>query len=476
MKNRTSIFRPVALTFLMALPFGFGVGFLAAGVHEGWQEYKREVLAVNSWGEYHRHSLVFLSDGTPVVRDNKSVGYGRWQDVYTRMDGTPLTHEERQDVMQQQRLRAYGNHRRHPFDREPFDGLLSNSNRRRGFQDPENRSIHWTWDVVRNVPTGRVLVGRYGSSYGSPISFITPEGFVPELSESSEGFLSLDDIRHDDEMTAFRSDGKLIAINLAEKTITTIAEVAPHRYAWSMFRQNDETGWRFAVRSRTGLQIYSSGGEKLFEVPAESTAYGPAEQLYTPTDGQFILTETESRDEEQLPGGGTTSRTTMAVSWLDETGQVTRTMKFGHEYRRERPPTEYPIVNAIDQFMELAGPGLMCPEPAVMCGAVFVIAPWISLHMFPERPASEAIQEILEEIPYGIPVSALVALCCAIACWRRQTRYGAEWTKTWVVFVFLFGLPAWIAWRVHRRWPPLDLAGAPETEFIGPEPNGLEIR
>ena len=475
MKNRTSIFRPVALTFLMALPFGFGVGFLAAGVHEGWQEYKRDLLGVNSWGNYHQHSLVFLSDGTPVALDHKTAGNRHWDDTYSLMDGTPLTHEERQDVMHQQYLRPYENHRRHPFDREPFDGLLSNSNRRRAFQDPENRAIHWTWDVVRNVPTGRVLVGRYGSLNGSPISFITPEGFVPELSESSEGFLSLDDIRHDDEMVAFRSDGKLIAINLAEKTITTIAEVAPHRSAWSMFRQNDETGWRFAIRSRTALQIYSSGGEKLFEVPAASTASG-SKELYTPTDGRFIITEIESHNKAELPGGGTTSRTTKAVSWLDETGKVTRTMKFDYEYRRERPPSQNPFVNAIDQFMDLAGPGLMAPEPAVMCGAVFVMAPWISSHMFPERPASEAIQEILDEIPYGIPVSALVALCCAIACWRRQTRYGAEWTKTWVVFVFLFGLPAWIAWRVHRRWPPLDLAGIPKADFIDPELNGLEIR
>jgi len=476
MKNRTPIFRPILLTFLMALPFGFGVGFLTAGVYEGWQEYKREVLPVKFWGEYHTHSLVFLNDGTPVVRDNKAVGYGRSQDVYTRMDGNPLKHEERQDVMHKQWLRAYGNDLRNPFDREPFDGLLSDSNGRRAFQDPENRSIHWTWDVVRNVPTGRVLVGRYGSSNGSPISFITPEGFVPELSESSEGFLSLDDIRHKDEMTAFRSDGKLIAVNLAEKTITTIAEVAPHRYAWSMFRQNDETGWRFAVRSRTALQIYSSGGEKLFEVPATSTAYGPAEQLYTPTDGQYILTETEWQNKEQLPGGGTTSRATMAVSWLDETGQVTRTMKFDHEYRREGPPTEYPIVNAIDQFMDVAGPGLMFPEPAVMCGVIFVLFPWISLSQFPERPASEVIQESLQHVPYAIPVAVVVGLLCAIACWRGQKRYHADWTKTWVVFVFLFGLPAWIAWRVHRRWPPLELVGLSDADFAGAVPNGLEIR
>lgn len=126
--------------------------------------------------------------------------------------------------------------------------------------------------------------------------------------------------------------------------------------------------------------------------------------------------------------------------------------------------------------MDNVGPGLVAPEPAVMCGVVFALGPWANHEMSTGMTYQEAVEEVLKHIPYGIPVSLVVALGCAVFCWKRQVQYQADWTKTWTVFVVLFGLPTWIAWRVHRRWPPLELATASEADFVGPELNGLEIR
>ncbi len=56
---------------------------------------------------------------------------------------------------------------------------------------------------------------------------------------------------------------------------------------------------------------------------------------------------------------------------------------------------------------------------------------------------------------------ALIALCvlgavAAWLCYRRQKRYGLPWTKAWVVFVFLGGIPGLVAYYVHCRWPTME--------------------
>ena len=483
MNHRTSIFRPLALTFLMALPFGFGVGFLAVGVYEGWLEFKREVLETDSWATYHNHSLGFLTDGTPVVRDHKTVGRGQWQDQYKHLDGKPITQDEREEILHPQYLRMDDSRRRHPFDKNPFENLLSDRNRWWGFRDPEKRSIEWTWEPVEKSRTDRVLVARYQAS-DAAVWFVTPDGFVPgtqQLPESAQGFELPKDWRQEHEMVAFLSAGKLTAINLVDQTVATITNVDVSRQAWSMFRQNDETGWRFAVQTPDMFRIYSACGEQVFALSTDSREFGQ-HTFYAPTDGSFIVTYVKSRDIEHIRGGEYGlgryghSRIRVAATWMDKAGDVTRTLDFQHEIHSEPVHSSSPVVNSIDWFMESIGPGLVAPEPAVICGAVYVLIPWISSTMFPERPVSEAIDEVLRQIPYAIPVSAVVALFCAIACWRRQQKYQADWTKTWVTFVFLFGLPAWIAWRVHRRWPPIELATISEADFIGPVLNGLEIR
>lgn len=475
MNNQPSIVRPIALTFLMALPFGFGVGLLFVGIHEGWGEYKREVLEIRSSAKHENRSLAFLEDGMPIVQDHQSVGPTPWQAVYTHLDGSSLTaSEDALSVLHQQQLRVDGHRRRHPFDREPFDGLLSTRTRWRAFQDPVNQSIEWTWESLPAEVGGRWLVARFRGS-DSPISYIAPDGFNQERPTSSTGFIDPSEPQANGNVVAFRSGTDLLSLNLAEKTVTTITSVDRDEDGWVMFLQNDEVGWRFAVQSSDVIRVFSDRGENLFEFDATASLPGRP-NLFTTTDGKFVVTQWEHYQQEKLPQGGEVVRSKILATWLDESGKVTRTLRFENVYRSERYRTASATVNWIDRTMETIGPGLVVSEPAVMCGGIFVLLPWASSELFPERPVREAIDEVLEQIPYGIPVSALAGLFCAIACWRRQVRYRADWTKTWVIFVFLFGIAGLLAWRVHRRWPPMELVGLCEADFIGAEPNGLEIR
>jgi hypothetical protein len=469
MHYKTSIVRPIVLTFLMAIPFGFGVGFLAVGISEGWREYKREVLEIRTSASWQRRTLSFLADGEPIIYAwPRSHGY-------TRLDGSPLADEEEQDVIQEQRLsHGPGSRRRRPFDRAPFEELLLRIKSRLVVLDPENRAIRWKWEVDPEVARGSLLIARHSSS-GKPLTYVSPEGFSASPPQSRRGFELPEDTRESAELVAFRSAGNLVAIDLLKKTVATIAEVNPAETAWEMFQQNDETGWRFATRDASTLNVYTATGERLFEFPVPDSVTRKPE-LYTTRDGAFIVTWYQDRRTEQLPGGGSMDRYARIAKWLDANGNETRQLEFEDEFSRLPPKSDPPVVAAIDWFIERIGPGLLVPSPAAVCGAFFVFVPKMKSYDFPGQSSHDLIQEVLQEVPYAIPVSALVGLLCAIACWRRQFRYQAEWTKTWTIFVFLFGFPVWIAWRVHRRWPPLELVTAADADFVGPELNGLEIR
>ena len=474
MNHRPSILRPLALTFLMGLPFGLGIGFLTVGTYEGWRDVKREFFEVDTRTNYLRRSLAFLEDGTPIVHSNQSVGVREWRNEHLRLDGSQLTAEGQQNVINAVQIRVRRHQRRDPFDRAPFEDILKNRNRWYVFQDPSNNSIHWSWEPLPTAPNHRVLVSRYRGS-GVPVSYVTPEGFSSQLPSSSEGFEEPGSVQSDGQVVTFQSAGKLIAINISKQTVRTIAEIGVEDHGWAIVRQSDDAEYRCAVQTVDSIALYSDQGDHLFTVADLSEgALTPA--LYPLIDGSFVVTQVERNESERLPGGGTKYLHHVVASWIDKSGVETQTLKFTNEHMNERILSDSLFVNSVDWLMENVGQGLVAPEPAFLCGVVFILGPWANSEMLSGRSYQEAVAEILKEIPYAIPVSALIALCCAVACWRRQQKYEADWTKTWVVFIFLFGLPAWIAWRVHRRWPPLEVAGLSESEFTGAALIGLEIR
>lgn len=469
MNYKTSIVRPIVLTFLISIPFGFGIGFLAVGVSEGWKDYKREFLGIRTSTRWHRRTLAFLADGEPVVAD--------WQspDAYTHLDGSSVADEEQQDVLQSQRLYLDVSIRRNRhITGAPFEELLLRNRHRLFVRDPKNGAIHWEWEVDPAVASGSLLIARYNSS-GKRLSYVSPDGFSTSPPKNRRGFESPEDTRDSAEIVAFRSAGNLVAIDLSKKTVATIAEIDPGETEWVMFQQNDETGWRFATRDASTLNVYSANGEPLVEYPLPAEMRGRPE-FYTTRMGTFIVILYQGRRLELLPDGGSMDRSSLVAKWIDANGNETRQLEFENEYSRLPSKSNSAVVDSIDWFIERIGPGLVVPAPGVVCGAFFIFVPLVRSYQFSPLSSYDLIQEVLQEVPYAIPVSALIGLFCAIACWRRQVRYQAEWTKTWTVFVFLFGLPAWIAWRVHRRWPPLELATVADADFVGPELNGLEIQ
>jgi hypothetical protein len=94
---------------------------------------------------------------------------------------------------------------------------------------------------------------------------------------------------------------------------------------------------------------------------------------------------------------------------------------------------------------------LTAPSPASMA-VVSACKPWARFY------CSEAITY------WGVLGSTLasgwspwlvggLSIGCAVSCYRRQRKYAMPCTGVWVAFVFLTGLPGYIGYLAHRRWP-----------------------
>jgi hypothetical protein len=235
MKKRTPIFRPIVLTFLMAISFGIGVGFLGAGIYEGWQEYKREVLNIRGTTNWTNHTFAFLSNGTPIVRDRRT-SFNQTVDVLTHLDGASLSEDEEQNRLYQAGIAYYpSNHlRRLPFSGAPFEELLSRRDRRLVIHDPENNSITWQWEFDSDSADSSLLVARHRSN-DQALTYVSPDGFSVNRAARGNGFASPEHSRANGELLEFHSAGKLIGIDLAKKTVRTITDIDPVSDAWERF-------------------------------------------------------------------------------------------------------------------------------------------------------------------------------------------------------------------------------------------------
>ncbi|OJW14718.1 MAG: hypothetical protein BGO49_17185 [Planctomycetales bacterium 71-10] len=102
-----------------------------------------------------------------------------------------------------------------------------------------------------------------------------------------------------------------------------------------------------------------------------------------------------------------------------------------------------------------------------------------------------ALGAILRASIPGLIAVAVLATALAVAAWRRARAFGlpANERAGWAAFVGLFGLPGWVGFRLHRRWParaacPRCGARAPRDRpsclacgeaFPAPAATGIEI-
>jgi hypothetical protein len=132
---------------------------------------------------------------------------------------------------------------------------------------------------------------------------------------------------------------------------------------------------------------------------------------------------------------------------------------------------------------------LVSPVPAVWATVATVALPVAKLGSGEAGSYPAALARSFAETWPGVLIALVVSAGAVWLCLRRQRRWAAPWTRTWSVFVFVFGIPGLLGYWFHRRWPvrepcPHCQKEAPRdreacfacgSEFPEPEPKGIEV-
>lgn len=134
------------------------------------------------------------------------------------------------------------------------------------------------------------------------------------------------------------------------------------------------------------------------------------------------------------------------IAWLDESGEVKR-----------------------EQHVQLASYHSMLNTPAVTAWVLALSAPatlgsalgtfglsMINLESRQSDTFAAALSSAIAQTWPTIVVVVALSLALAVAAYRRQRRYALPYAALWAVFVFLMGVPGYLAYRLHRAWPVLE--------------------
>lgn len=113
---------------------------------------------------------------------------------------------------------------------------------------------------------------------------------------------------------------------------------------------------------------------------------------------------------------------------------------------------QYPV-RPRTQSLVLAG---VFPAPIASGAASLVFLPITLLERKQEETYPQALAATLAETWPAVLLTLLVGGLAAWSAYRRQQRYAQGHAAAWAVFVFVFGLPGWLAHRFHRRWPTME--------------------
>ncbi len=470
MKRNDSLFHNLALTVLMTLPLIGGIAVLVGVTGEMWKEYKRYRRSTEQqgWSTYSRS--VVLRDGTPAIEEQIRYKNG-YDKKMTTLDGVELPRdaERLRGIYLQDDLDAQFRRRRlHNRLFAPTDVLRPEPTRQ--FRDP-NRPGH-VWLLRESdrssgkyylVNTDRDLqkIERYFDRHG-------PRDDKPDADTSFSEPLGL--IESDD-VLVFQSAGEIVAIDFKDESVAQISNDTALK--WGFRKGHREGDYRREIILLTGkvIRTVDFSGNEVNSYAVEGRRVG---EIFVTDDDRLLVKVYSDSETEVTPDGQVTSWTESLYE-LQNDGQIHELAQYQRRSNPSAPLAETAGVRSVDWFIGQAGHGIIFPGPAVLLGLESVGAYLSSQYGNRQITFAENWQRIQAESPWAIPMSAFLGAIAAWFCYRRQRRYQADWTKTWTVFVFLFGPAAYFAWRWHRSWPPLELVGVTNETFSGPVANGLEV-
>jgi len=228
---------------------------------------------------------------------------------------------------------------------------------------------------------------------------------------------------------------------------------------------------RVAVRTADAVIVVdpSSGERQIYRLPPEIGRRNM--QFYRRSDATVLVS---------VSGKTVAGRVPTDLFWIRPGGQV---------QRHARISLQQPSVGQLDDRVASALTGVAAPVPVVWAVSAVAVGPALRIARGDAANYASAVAELLPQILAGLSMSFFAAVPAVWLCTVRQRRYAMPWTRTWVMVMLLFGLPAYLGYRFHRVWParidcpacgkpaPRDRETCPECHvpYPDPEPTGTEV-
>ncbi|MBN2292499.1 MAG: hypothetical protein JXM70_08750 [Pirellulales bacterium] len=433
MTKRSEQFRYLALTVILSV----GAGLIWAVVFGCGLEIIKSIATPGNVREY----LVFKRDGTPIIQT-----YGGNYEVMTfhALDGTPLEITQ-DDLGYRSPLMESINQRKLVFSppwSKRIGGLSSD------YYGPE------AWYIIcdDNLQSRGYLVG-YNKMAKARVGYIGRNGFRPDEPPRDEQFsldgqtiaqwgiraliiYGVDSMGRTDVNYLLSEDG-LLRIDAKERTVKNVWKETDLISAAMSYKPQADAGKTLheELSSRTILLRTPDRVTVLDSSAKEIQTYPLPAELHS---GSFTFVPLQ--DGRALVQKSPHNRQRTELLWIDTAGKVVERKHLDLNSGSQFSKTTHSITGS-----------LIMPSIGII-GGVFVCYPW--------APAEADSLGYWAALGKGLhiywPMLLFLFVICvipAVACYRRQRKYGLPWTWFWTGFVLFFGLPAYLGYLAHRFWP-----------------------
>ena len=485
MPKHQPIMRPLALALVLAV----GLAIIWAVLGTWTASAAGAMLSSDSSGVYRK--LVVLADGKPVVATTDSRNFR----LLHAVDGSVSVIEHPDFIINGAQLR---------FAQTQTSGFLRYDWNRRIAQVHEAGRPNARWYFLHNgqkdgagyfvgydLLTNRCIgyIGTDGRSSDLPpkdqwfpisaSEYLYDSGSIISKNWTPRFLRSFETVYETDfpkDIACARATDRIWKVDLAQETVETLFE-APGIVTMAQLGVARQTfpeanpDELLAVRLQDKIVIITLAGDTLAEFVLPEKLRTRPFAFYLIAEDQAIYAETDSPLA--------TGVETCTLTWADEGGRIQDTK-------------EIPLSEGTSQMSTRSGALLfstMMPVPVAATPLAVSIGIVAEQRLHPDLNLAQALTSTLHQS--WPPLLGLIILA-AVLSWttvRRQRKYALPWTKTWATFVLLFGIPGYLAYLCHRKWPvraecnechqptPQDHDACPfcDTPFPTPTPKGIEI-
>jgi len=499
MSKKRAIFQPLGLATILTLGFGVVIGLLV-----GWFEYFGE--GIRGGGTIYEYISV-STDGTVFIQqiNVKPGSYTSYK--YFSLERKEISLKKDWEGLPNATLVGPGT-----LDKIGSPpGIENRIAAFRGREQPNNPDETDNWYFIHNgAMDGKGYFAGYNGRFKNCIGYIGLKGSSPDLPPPEEWFpmegrkmqqtsiamnagffrrtstvpsrgWHSEEFEIPDWKVVFISGNRLLDVDLTNGQVQTLATSpdmisVAELLSYAASPNADATSGRqfhqhIVLRTSDRILILDAKGKQLY-----SYIIPKAAQM---SDFYF----SELGDEKALlhysPNKLSYFSRNRTLLWIDRDGKILRRKDVALESTYSLEITSY------DAWKFALG----VPASVAMIGYAAVAAPMSYLGEETAPNYTEALKRSVSET--WLPLVAVCILSAVLAwfCYRRQRRMAQPWAWIWAGFVFLFGVPGFLGYLFHRRWPVLETChvcghavphdrencSACGSEFPRLAPKGIEV-